>query len=125
MSLNYSSEELFREARMLRTLFHSEPNEVTAQVICSTAQRSKGREWNYVHLDPYFEAVFVRAARLGSAQSVMATAAERAWCLSRSFERASVFTYPEQLEAIRNPQHNAPNPRVVSKPGLCSTAGEG
>ncbi len=49
----------------------------------------------------------------------------RAWCTSRSFERASVFTYPEELEAIRNPQHNAPNPRVVSKPGLCRIAGEG
>ena len=57
------------EARMLRALSGCEPTEGTAQVICSTAHRAKGREWNYVHLDPDFEEGFVRATRLGPALS--------------------------------------------------------
>jgi superfamily I DNA/RNA helicase len=64
------------EERMLRALSGCEPNEGTAQVICSTAHRSKGREWNYVHLDSDFEAGFVRAARLDSTQAVKSIASE-------------------------------------------------
>lgn len=64
------------EARILQTLSKCEPTESTAQVICSTAHRSKGQEWNYVHLDPDFEASFARAARVGSTQSAKSIAAE-------------------------------------------------
>ena len=64
------------ESRMLRALSGCEASEVTAQVVCSTAHRAKGREWNYVHLDADFETGFVRAARLGPAQSTVALASE-------------------------------------------------
>ena len=64
------------EARMLRALSGCEPSETTAQIVCSTAHRAKGREWNYVQLDPDFEAGFGRAVRLGLAQAQKATASE-------------------------------------------------
>lgn len=61
---------------MLRALSGCEASEATAQVICSTAHRAKGREWNYVLLDPDFETGFVRAARLGSSQAAKVSASE-------------------------------------------------
>ena len=64
------------EARMLRALSGCEPSEATAQVVCSTAHRAKGREWNYVHLDPDFEPGFVRAERLPSAEATKIVASE-------------------------------------------------
>lgn len=64
------------ETRMLRALSGCEASEATAQVICSTAHRAKGREWNYVHLDSDFETGFVRAARLGSSQAAKVSASE-------------------------------------------------
>jgi hypothetical protein len=51
------------EARMLSALDRCEEREEAAQVVCSTAHRAKGREWDYVRLDPDFESGFVRAAR--------------------------------------------------------------
>ena len=62
--------------RMLRALAGCEANESLAQVVCSTAHKAKGREWNYVHLDPDFETGFVRAARLGPAEAASVTASE-------------------------------------------------
>jgi hypothetical protein len=47
---------------MLRALSVCESSEASAQIICSTAHRSKGRQWNYVNLDKDSEAGFVRAA---------------------------------------------------------------
>ena len=44
------------EGRMLDALARCERSETTARVICSTAHKAKGREWNYVHLDPDFDA---------------------------------------------------------------------
>ena len=64
------------EARMLGALARCEPTEGTAHVVCSTAHRAKGREWNYVQLDPDFEAGSVKAIRLGSAASAKALASE-------------------------------------------------
>jgi superfamily I DNA/RNA helicase len=64
------------ETRMLRALSRCEPSEATAKVICSTAHRSKGREWEYVYLDPDFESGFVRASRLGSTEAMKAAASE-------------------------------------------------
>ena len=64
------------ETRILGALSRCESDESTAQVICSTAHRSKGREWDYVYLDPDFEAGFLRAKRLGSAEAAKATASE-------------------------------------------------
>lgn len=48
---------------MLSAITRCEQNESTAQVVCSTAHRAKGREWKYVHLDPDFEQGFARASR--------------------------------------------------------------
>lgn len=64
------------EVRMLRALSTCELTEETAQVICSTAHRAKGREWNYVHLDRDFEAGFVRAARLPPLEAEKVVASE-------------------------------------------------
>ncbi|MBB5058848.1 superfamily I DNA/RNA helicase [Granulicella aggregans] len=64
------------ETRMLRALSQCEQSESTAQVICSTAHRAKGREWNYVHLDSDFEAGFGRAARLAPAERAKVIASE-------------------------------------------------
>ena len=64
------------ETRMFRALSACEVSEATAQVVCSTAHRAKGREWNYVHLDPDFEASFARAARLNPLEAGKAYASE-------------------------------------------------
>jgi hypothetical protein len=64
------------EGRMLQALSGCEPGEVTAQVICSTAHRSKGREWNFVQLDPDFETGFARAERLPPLQGAKAASSE-------------------------------------------------
>ncbi len=49
--------------QMLTAITRCEQTEATAQVVCSTAHRAKGREWRHVHLDKDFEQGFVRAAR--------------------------------------------------------------
>ena len=64
------------ETRMLQALSACESEEANAQVICSTAHKSKGREWRFVHLDSDFEAGFKRAARLDASQKANATASE-------------------------------------------------
>ena len=48
---------------MLTAITRCEQTEATAQVVCSTAHRAKGREWRYEQLDRDFEQGFVRAAR--------------------------------------------------------------
>ena len=48
---------------MLSALDRCEEKENTAQVVCSTAHRVKGREWDFVRLDPDFEIGFRRAER--------------------------------------------------------------
>ena len=97
------------EMRMLRALSGCEPTEATAQVICSTAHRSKGREWNYVHLDPDFEAGFVRAARLGPAVSAKLWSSE-ARLLYVAMTRAKLGLHL---------------PRMIAKRfGICSTTTE-
>ena len=51
------------EDRMLAALGKCERQEQTAEVLCATAHRAKGREWNYVRLDADFEASFLRASK--------------------------------------------------------------
>jgi superfamily I DNA/RNA helicase len=46
---------------LLSAITRCELTEGTAQVVCSTAHRSKRREWRYVHLDTDFEQEFLRA----------------------------------------------------------------
>lgn len=63
--------------RMLSAMTRCEQSEDTAQVVCSTAHRAKGREWNYVHLDADFEQGFLRASRAaGAPQQVVQSAIE-------------------------------------------------
>jgi superfamily I DNA/RNA helicase len=50
----------YGEATMLSALDSCEKQEKTAQVICSTAHRAKGREWDYVKIDSDFESAFMR-----------------------------------------------------------------
>ncbi len=49
--------------QILRGLAACERVEANAELVCSTAHRAKGREWNYVRLDADFEAGFIRAGR--------------------------------------------------------------
>jgi superfamily I DNA/RNA helicase len=51
------------EDRMLAGLAKCERQEEGAEVVCATAHRAKGREWNYVSLDEDFEAGFLRASK--------------------------------------------------------------
>ncbi len=62
--------------QVLKGLSACERTEAEANLVCSTAHRAKGREWNYVRLDPDFEAGFVRAARSPIAERPGALAAE-------------------------------------------------
>jgi superfamily I DNA/RNA helicase len=88
------------EDRMLRALSVCESSEATAQVICSTAHRSKGREWSYVHLDKDFEAGFVRATRLAPADASKATASE-ARLLYVALTRAKLGVHLPRVTAKR------------------------
>lgn len=56
----------YGESTMLRALARCEGEEKQAQVVCSTAHRAKGREWDYVRVDPDFDAGFLRAAKASS-----------------------------------------------------------
>ena len=58
----------YGEETMLRAITQCEPQERAAQVICSTAHKAKGREWQYVRIDPDFEAAFARASRPSPAE---------------------------------------------------------
>ena len=49
--------------QILAGLAACERSEASAELVCSTAHRAKGREWNYVRLDADFEAGFLRAMR--------------------------------------------------------------
>ena len=49
--------------QLLFAMNRCEQTEANAQVVCSTAHRSKGREWRYVHLDADFEQGFLRATK--------------------------------------------------------------
>lgn len=64
------------ESCILGVLSKCAPNEATALVICATAHRSKGREWDYVYLDPDCESGFLRAKRLEFAEAAKVTASE-------------------------------------------------
>ncbi len=64
------------ESRILAALAKCEPTETTAQVVCSTAHRSKGREWDFVYVDPDFESGFLSAKRLPPAESAKVIASE-------------------------------------------------
>lgn len=64
------------EDYMLRSLAGCERNEENAQVVCSTAHRAKGREWNHVHLNPDFESGFKRAGRLSDKEARETVTAE-------------------------------------------------
>jgi superfamily I DNA/RNA helicase len=55
------------ENRILAGLAKCERHEDTADVVCATAHRAKGREWAYVRLDDDFEAGLLRASKLGRA----------------------------------------------------------
>jgi len=64
------------ETRILQALSNCEPDERAAQIVCATAHRSKGREWNYTQLDSDFEAGFARADRLAPPEQKGTRAAE-------------------------------------------------
>ena len=49
--------------QILAGLAACERSEASAELVCSTAHRAKGREWNYVLLDADFEAGFLRGMR--------------------------------------------------------------
>ena len=66
----------YGETRMLQALSKCEAREENARVVFSTAHRSKGREWNYVHLASDFEAGFVRAAKQAPGESAKLFASE-------------------------------------------------
>ena len=51
------------ETRIIDALARCETDESSAQVVCSTAHKAKGREWNYVHLDSDFETRFHHASK--------------------------------------------------------------
>ena len=51
----------YGERTMLQALARCEPEEGTATVVCSTAHKAKGREWDHVRVDPDFAAGFLRA----------------------------------------------------------------
>ncbi len=54
------------EDRMLSALDRCEDTEETAEIVCSTAHRAKGREWDHVRLHTDFESGFVRAGKTHS-----------------------------------------------------------
>ena len=62
------------EEPILRALSRCEKCEQTAQVVCSTAHKAKGREWDYVHLDPDFEVGFSNAVKKTSRSAYEAEA---------------------------------------------------
>ncbi len=76
--------------RMLSAVTRCEQNESTAQVVCSTAHRAKGREWRYVHLDSDFEQGFIRANRGQTAEAVHAATEAEARLLYVGITRASL-----------------------------------
>jgi superfamily I DNA/RNA helicase len=51
------------EKRILAALARCEQHESSAEVVCSTAHKAKGREWHHVHLDKDFETGFARAGK--------------------------------------------------------------
>ena len=57
----------YGEQTMLRAITRCEPEERTARVICSTAHKAKGREWEYVRVESDFDAAISRASRLSRA----------------------------------------------------------
>jgi superfamily I DNA/RNA helicase len=56
----------YGEETMLRAIARCEKEESTAQVVCSTAHKAKGREWRYVRVDSDFDAAFTRASKASS-----------------------------------------------------------
>jgi superfamily I DNA/RNA helicase len=84
------------EDRMLRALGSCEATEATSQVVCSTAHRSKGREWDNVRLDRDFEAGFARAERQHSNDARAALAPEaRLFYVALTRARVGVQIAPE------------------------------
>jgi superfamily I DNA/RNA helicase len=65
------------EDRMLTGLAKCEQREGESEVVCATAHRAKGREWNYVRLDEDFEAGFLRASRMRTGQTAAYAAEAR------------------------------------------------
>jgi hypothetical protein len=53
----------YGEDTMLRAIACCEPEQASARVVCSTAHKAKGREWNFVRVDPDFDAALIRAAQ--------------------------------------------------------------
>jgi ATP-dependent exoDNAse (exonuclease V) beta subunit len=53
----------YGEETMLRAIGRCELKEMTAQVVCSTAHKAKGREWQYVRIDPDFQSGLTRASK--------------------------------------------------------------
>ena len=59
----------YGEGTMLRALARCEGEESTAQVVCSTAHKAKGREWSHVRVDPDFDSGLLRAAQTSPGRS--------------------------------------------------------
>ena len=57
---------------MVSALDRCEEREEAAEIFCSTAHRAKGREWDYVRLDPDFESGFGRATKAHGKQEQQA-----------------------------------------------------
>jgi superfamily I DNA/RNA helicase len=56
----------YGEDNMLQALARCATEESSAQVVCSTAHRAKGREWKYVRLAPDFSSALARASKASS-----------------------------------------------------------
>lgn len=86
---------------MLSAITRCEQNESTAQVVCSTAHRAKGREWKYVHLDSDFEQGFLRASRAAgkTSESFQAATDAEARLLYVGITRASLaVSLPQDIK---------------------------
>ena len=96
----------YGEATLLSALDRCEKQEATAQVICSTAHRAKGREWDYVKIDPDFESGFLRrSAQIdpGKAQAIL-EAETRLLYVAMTRARLAVQLPPHLLELFEMEQ---------------------
>jgi superfamily I DNA/RNA helicase len=105
----------YSEETMLRAITRCEPEEKAAQVVCSTAHKAKGREWQYVRVDQDFEAAFSRASR--SSLSEQSKRSEHQTSIGAEMRLLYVATTRAQLAA------HLPS-ALMSRFGLKLTTGE-
>lgn len=56
----------YGEETMLRAIAKCQKEQSAAQIVCSTAHKAKGREWNYVKVESDFDSAFARASKASS-----------------------------------------------------------